>query len=112
MYHIVFASDEEIVIAPLQKDRYPAYNPIVEAEPEICYLFRDDQTGKRQHVAFVRALEQNSIRYRHETVGPYNVLLDFSPREAITPILIASVRTQKTARIEMEEVIDWLKESE
>ena len=48
LYHLVFASNEEVVIAPLQKDRYPAYNDELERAGNICYVFRDDQQRKRK----------------------------------------------------------------
>ncbi|HYC01362.1 MAG TPA: glycosyltransferase family 39 protein [Candidatus Limnocylindrales bacterium] len=99
MYHLVFASNETVVLSPLQKDRYPAYSAVVEAADSICYVFRDDQTTKRQHVAMQELLERHHVRYQQAQVGPYRVLYDFTPRRAITAAEVEKVRHQETARV-------------
>jgi 4-amino-4-deoxy-L-arabinose transferase-like glycosyltransferase len=85
MYHVVFASGEKLVIAPLQKDRYPAYDRIVGNAQSICYIFRDDQVHKRQHTALVDVLGERHVGYREDRVAGYNVFWDFQPRSALTP---------------------------
>jgi len=99
MYHTVFASKERVILAPLQKDRYPAYDEAVRSAPSICYLFREDQRQKRQHVAFMRLLERKKISFKEMQVGPYSILYDFDPRDAITEQDMVAVRHQERARI-------------
>jgi len=99
LYHLVFASGERVVLAPLQKDRYPAYNREVEAADSICYVFRDDQTAKRQHVAMMTFLTDRGVTFGREAVGGYNVLYGFSPREALTGEALRAIRSQEKARI-------------
>lgn len=84
LYHVVFASGERVVISPLQKNRIPAYDAVVEAADSICYVLRDDQRDKRQHVAMMAAIEGRGIRYEEDRVGPYVVLHGFEPRRALT----------------------------
>ncbi len=83
LYHLAFASSERVVFAPLQKDRYPPYDAAVETADSICYVFRDDQTTKRQHLALLALLESRQVRYTVEQVGPYRVMYGFEPRRAI-----------------------------
>ncbi|HYC54800.1 MAG TPA: hypothetical protein VEL28_07665 [Candidatus Binatia bacterium] len=105
MYHLVFASRESVVLSPLQKDRYPPYSEIVEAADSICYVFRDDQTTKRQHVAMQQLLERHQVRYEQAQVGPYRVLYGFEPRRAITAAEVEQVRHQETARVGVSEIL-------
>lgn len=99
MYHTVFASKERVILAPLQKNRYPAYDEVVRSAPSICYLFREDQGQKRQHVAFMRLLDRKKIRFKKMQVGSYSILYDFEPTDAITEQDLAAVRHQERARI-------------
>ena len=93
LYHLVFAGGEKVVLSPLQKDRYPAYDAVVEAADSICYVFRDDQAGKRQHQAMMALLESRGVRYQESRVGPYQVLHGFEPRRAIRASDVEAVRT-------------------
>ncbi len=99
MYHTVFASKERVILAPLQKNRYPAYDEAVRSAPSICYLFREDQRQKRQHVAFMRLLERKKISFKEMQAGPYSILYDFDPRDAITEQDLVAVRHQERARL-------------
>jgi len=83
LYHLAFASSERVVFAPLQKDRYPPYDAAVETADSICYVFRDDQSNKRQHLAMLALLERERVSYARQQVGPYRVLYDFEPRRGI-----------------------------
>lgn len=96
LYHLVFISEERVVFAPLQKNRYPAYDKEVERAESICYVFREDQSLKRQHVALLGLLEKSGVTYQTDRVGGYNVFSSFSPRTAITPELIARAREPRT----------------
>jgi len=96
LYHLVFISEERVVFAPLQKNRYPAYDKEVERAESICYVFREDQSRKRQHIALVGLLEKSGVTYQTDRVGGYNILSSFSPRTAITPELIARARDPRT----------------
>lgn len=98
LYHLVFASNEEVVIAPLQKDRYPPYNAELERAASICYVFRDDQQGKRQHVAMMDLLEEREVTYSTFESPPYRVLYELEPRAAVTDEAIDGVRRNKRAR--------------
>ena len=93
LYHVVFAGGERVVISPLQKDRYPAYDDQIEATDSICYVFRDDQTSKRQHVAMLDLLRTKGVRYAEQRVGTYSVFYDFQPRRAITARDVEAART-------------------
>jgi 4-amino-4-deoxy-L-arabinose transferase-like glycosyltransferase len=95
MYHLVFRSNERTLLVPLQKDRYPAHNREVEASPSICYVFREDQTRKRQHVAMMELLEREGVAYRSAEVGEYRVLWSFSPRQALSPSVIERIRSPR-----------------
>ena len=101
LYHIVFAADEDVILAPLQKDRYPAYGRAVDASASICYVFRDDQSDKRQHRALMEVLSSESVAYRSERVGNYNVFYEFEPRQALSREVIESVRRQETVRVQI-----------
>ncbi len=92
MYHAVFAAREEIILAPLQKDRYPAYGDSVAAAPEICYVFRPDQRNKRQHRAFMSLLEAKKVSFETAATPDYKILHSFSPRAAITATDMDRVR--------------------
>jgi hypothetical protein len=92
LYHLVFRSQERVILAPLQKDRYPAYNRLVESSDELCYVFREDQKGKRQHRAFTEFLIDADIRYQQHVVANYFVFYDFEPRSAITADVMTAVR--------------------
>jgi hypothetical protein len=96
LYHLVFLSDERVLFSPLQKNRYPAYDKEIERAESICYVFRDDQVGKRQHLALVDLLEKSGVTYQTSRVGGYNVFWSFAPRAAITPDLIARARDSRT----------------
>ncbi|MFN2376520.1 MAG: ArnT family glycosyltransferase [Candidatus Binatia bacterium] len=92
LYHLVFRGGEKVVIAPLQKDRYPAYNAVIEETESICYVFREDQQDKRQHLAMLDLLRGRGVRYRQTEVGPYRVLHDFEPRRSVTAADVEGVR--------------------
>jgi len=83
LYHLVFRGGEAVVISPLQKDRYPAYDAAIEEAERVCYVFRADQADKRQHLAMLALLDAKGVRYRTDEVGPYRVMHDFDPRRAI-----------------------------
>lgn len=92
LYHLVFRGGEKVVMAPLQKDRYPAYNAVIEEAESICYVFREDQQQKRQHLAMLDLLRGRGVRYRQSEVGPYRVLHDFEPRRSVTAADVEEVR--------------------
>lgn len=92
LYHLVFRGDEKVVISPLQKDRYPAYDGVIEGAGSICYVFREDQQDKRQHLAMLAMLEGKGVRYERSEVGPYLVLHDFQPRRAFNAADVDAVR--------------------
>lgn len=92
MYHVVFESNERLVLSPLQKNRIPAYDEVVERSKSICYVFRDDQAKKRQHVAFVDALDARGVRYERFKAGKYNVFAEFEPRVAVDAEMMRRVR--------------------
>jgi hypothetical protein len=93
MYHVVFESNERLVLSPLQKNRIPAYDEVVEGSQSICYVFRDDQATKRQHVAFVEALADRGVRYERFKSGKYNVFAGFEPRAAVDAEMMQRVRS-------------------
>ncbi len=101
LYHLVFASQEKVILAPLQKDRYAPYNRIVENSDSICYVFRDDQVTKRQHLAFMSLLEHESVSFKRDRSGEYQVLYDFSPRSAISKSAIEKVKSQERAALQI-----------
>jgi hypothetical protein len=96
LYHLVFIGEERVLFSPLQKNRYPAYDKEIEQAESICYVFRDDQGHKRQHLVLMDLLEKSGATYQTTRVGGYNVLSSFSPRTAITPELIARARDPRT----------------
>lgn len=96
LYHLVFVSEERVLFSPLQKNRYPAYDKEIERAERICYVFRDDQSRKRQHLVLVDLLEKSGVTYQSTRVGGYNIFSSFSPRAAITPDLIARARDPRT----------------
>ncbi len=85
-------------MSPLQKDRYPAYNDEVEASPSVCYVFREDQQKKRQHLAMMKFLESRGVRYDTTLAPPYRILHDLAPREVITGDAIGRVRRLEPPR--------------
>lgn len=95
LYHLVFRSKENVLLVPLQKDRIPGYDRDVEASESLCYVFRDDQEDKRQHVALMQVLEQEQVQYRSAEVGHYRVLWGFSPRAALSKAVIDRIRTPR-----------------
>jgi hypothetical protein len=92
LYHVVFAGGEKVVISPLQKDRYPPYDAVVEATDSICYVFRDDQADKRQHLAMMALLDGKGVHYKRAEVGAYHVLYDFEPRRQIRAADVEAAR--------------------
>lgn len=96
LYHVVFLGEERVLISPLQKNRYPAYDAAIEKMDNICYAFRDDQAGKRQHRAFLGALKKVGARYQSERVGAYNVLSSFTPRAAVGRELVDRARVARS----------------
>ena len=96
MYHLVFRSDERVILSPLQKNRIPAYDELVEAAESICYVFRDDQDQKRQHLLLLESLDEKGVRYERFSVGQYNVLSGFEPREVVDAEMIRRVRTLRS----------------
>lgn len=97
LYHLVFASGERVILAPLRGDRYPAYQRAVEVAPSICYVFRDNQDDENEHRAFVDLLTSRSIGFKRERVGGYWLLSEFSPRKALSRAAMERVREGKTA---------------
>ena len=97
LYHLAFASGERVIFTPLQKDRYPPYDAAVETADSICYVFRDDQSAKRQHLALMALLERRHVRYAEQQVGVYRVLYDFEPRRGINAADVDAVRSAETA---------------
>jgi hypothetical protein len=92
LYHLVFETGEEIVLAPLQKDRFPAYDGIVAAASDPCYVYRADQAEKRHHEQFLAGLQVAGVSWRELGVPPYTVLHGFTPRARLTPELVAQAR--------------------
>jgi hypothetical protein len=92
LYHLVFGGAERVVISPLQKDRYPAYDQSIEEAGSICYIFREDQQDKRQHLAMMALLASKGVRYREAEVGVYRVLYGLEPRRALTAADVEAVR--------------------
>lgn len=92
LYHLVFRSQERVIFAPLQKDRYPPYNALLEAADRVCYVFRQDQRRKRQHRAFVEYLASAEVSYQEHSVADYVVFYSFSPRSALTADVMSAVR--------------------
>jgi hypothetical protein len=99
LYHLVFQSRERVVLAPLQKDRYAKYDKMVEETDEICYVFREDQRDKRQHVAMMSYLDEHRVAYRSARVDQYNVLWGFAPRAALSSGAIRSIREPRDPRV-------------
>ncbi|MFP6626453.1 MAG: hypothetical protein VCA74_05255 [Deltaproteobacteria bacterium] len=99
MYHLVFADNENTILSPLQKNRYPAYDRAVGRASEICYVYRDDQVEKRQHRALMELLDEFSVSYQLARAGEYNVLYGFSPREALSESRIKRVRHQEKVKV-------------
>ena len=93
LYHLVFAGGEKVVISPLQKDRYPAYDQVIEAEERVCYVFREDQKDKRQHKGMLDLLAAKGVHYQQAEVGAYHVLYDLEPRRALKNADVDAVRT-------------------
>jgi hypothetical protein len=92
LYHMVFAGGERVVISPLQKNRIPLYDDEIDRAESVCYVFRDDQAGKRQHLAMLEMLKARGVRYRQDDVGAYHVLHDFEPRRGFGTREIEAVR--------------------
>ena len=99
LYHLIFASAEEVILTPLQKNRYPQYDRAVEASPAICYLYREDQADKRQHLAMMELLRRQGVTYGVVTVGPYRVLHDIAPRDALSREAIGKIRRQEALAV-------------
>jgi hypothetical protein len=97
LYHLTFESTERVLLVPLQKNRYPDYDRVLEASESICYVFRDDQQQKPQHVAMMRHLAEHSVTYRSARVGPYHVLWSFSPRAVLSGDAIRRIREPRDA---------------
>lgn len=100
LYHLVFRGGERVVISPLQKDRYPAYDAVIEQADSICYVYRADQQDKRQHLAMTALLERNGVRYQRSEVGPYFVLHDFEPRRALRGADVDAIRSERPSPAE------------
>jgi len=92
LYHLVYETGESLVLAPLQKDRFPFYDAIVAAAADPCYVYRADQGDKRQHERFLAGLQLAGISYRELDVPPYTVLHAFTPRARLTPALVERAR--------------------
>jgi hypothetical protein len=103
LYHVVFATREEIVLAPLQKNRVPAYDDLVAAAPAPCYVYRADQTEKRQHRQFVAGLAAAGVSYATAESPPYVVLHGFAPRGRLTTDLIQTARERVSGEDESDE---------
>jgi hypothetical protein len=101
LYHLVFQSKERVLLVPLQKDRYPAYDRMLEASPEVCYVFREDQRKKRQHVALTDYLAANRVAYESGSVGEYNVLWGFAPRAALSRAAIEQIREPRDPSVKV-----------
>ncbi len=110
LYHVVFASGEEVVISPLQKDRYPRYGEIVARTERICYIYRDDQRSKRQHVAFMKLLEDEQVAYETDATESYRILHSFAPRTALTGDAVAAVRKQERVHVTIGGALKALRE--
>lgn len=104
LYHLVFISQERVVISPLQKDRYPAYDELVEQADAVCYVFRQDQRRKRQHLAMMELLERQGVQYQEAEIGPYRVLHDLEPRRQLKAADVDKVRRAKADGTEVENI--------
>jgi hypothetical protein len=96
LYHLIFASGEEVLLSPLQKNRYPAYDRVIEASPTICYVHRVDQEGKRQHAEMMALLHRDGVTYGTAAIGPYRISHDVSPRAALSMESIRAIRREDT----------------
>ena len=105
LYHLVFMSNEAVVLAPLQKDRYPKYNDVIEQSDRICYIVRDDQHEKRQHVALTAFLEERGVVYQEARSAPYSILHGFEPRRVITAAEVDRLRYQETVRVSLTDIL-------
>ncbi len=99
LYHLIFASAEEVILTPLQKNRYPPYDRAVEASPAICYVYREDQADKRQHLEMMELLGRQGVTYGVATVGPYRVLHDITPRDTLSREVIGEIRRQEALAV-------------
>ncbi len=93
MYDLVFRSEEQVVLVPLDHSRYAPYENTVAAAGRISYIYRTDEQRKPAHEAFLRLLTENGVRYQQMDIGVHHVLYDFEPRSAITPEFINKVRS-------------------
>ncbi len=93
MYDLVFRSEEQVVLVPLDHSRYAPYEGMVAAAPQIAYIYRSDEQRKSAHEAFMRLLAADGVRYQQMDIGVHHVLYDFEPRSAITPEFINKVRS-------------------
>ena len=98
LYHVVFRATERVVVAPLQKDRYSPYNSAIEKADSVCYIFRDDQRSKRQHLALMRLLSQERVSFSRGRAGPYNVLFGFSPRGVLSSRALSAIRRSRSTQ--------------
>ncbi len=95
LYHVVFAAGETVTLAPLQKERYPPYTSMALETERFCYVFRDDQKQKRQHLALGNWLSAGGGSWSHAGVGRYNVWFDRLGGQPLTAQLLESIMKQE-----------------
>jgi hypothetical protein len=96
LYHVVFQTREAIILAALQKNRIPEYDAVVAAADRPCYVYRTDQTRKRQHRQFLAEITAAGVTFATLPAPPYYVLHDFTPRARLTAELVQRARTGRS----------------
>jgi hypothetical protein len=92
MYDLVFQSGERIIIEPVERSRYPAYQAIVGNAARTFYIYRDDQERKTAHQAFVKYLFDTGVTYNRFDLNEYHVLYDFVPPGSISTHAMTKLR--------------------
>ncbi len=92
MDDVVFQSGERVIIVPIERPRYPAYEPLVAAADNVFYIYRDDQADKTAHRMLMEYLADNRVHYRETTLGEYHILSQIEPREAVSGAAMAQLR--------------------
>jgi hypothetical protein len=92
MYDLVFQSGERIIIEPVERSRYPAYQAAVGSAARTFYIYRDDQERKTAHQAFVKYLSDTGVTSKRFDLNEYHVLYDFVPPGSISTQAMTKLR--------------------
>ena len=98
LYDVAFTSRERVIIAPLRRSHFPAYDRAVLDARHLCYVFEDDQAEDPVHLAMSALLGRRVAGQRSARAGDFTILYDLRPNPVLSAADLAKVRRARAGR--------------